>query len=96
MKTHHATSQTRAMQRHKHKNSAAEEEAAKAAAAEAKKAREAEKQVMKKQRQLLRKLADGGEGQQRLLSLGVCGVRMCVFLSFFVYVCVCVFLFMLL
>jgi hypothetical protein len=48
----------------------AEEEAAKAAAAEAKKARDAEKQAMKKERQRLRKLADGGEGQQRLLSIG--------------------------
>lgn len=48
----------------------AEEEAAKAAAAEAKKIRDAEKQAMKKERQRLRKLADGGEGQQRLLSIG--------------------------
>jgi hypothetical protein len=48
----------------------AEADAAKAAAAEAKKVRDAEKQAMKKERQRLRKLADGGEGQQRLLSIG--------------------------
>ncbi|KAF6264387.1 DnaJ-domain-containing protein [Scenedesmus sp. NREL 46B-D3] len=47
----------------------AEEAAAKAAAAEAKKVRDAEKQAMKKERQRLRKLADAGEGQQRLLSI---------------------------
>ena len=44
---------------------AAEEEAAKAAAAEAKKVREAEKKLVKKQRQLLRAIAEG-QGQQRL------------------------------
>jgi hypothetical protein len=49
--------------------SAAEEEAAKAAAAEAKKVREAEKKLIKKQRQLLRAIAEG-QGQQRLLSEG--------------------------
>lgn len=53
-----------------HLCSAAEEEAAKAAAAEAKKTREAEKKVIKKQRQLLRAIAEGGPGQQRLLSEG--------------------------
>lgn len=50
--------------------SAAEEEAAKAAAAEAKKVREAEKKLIKKQRQLLRGIAEGQTGQQRLMSEG--------------------------
>jgi hypothetical protein len=54
----------------------AEADAAKAAAAEAKKLRDAEKQAMKKERQRLRKLADGGEGQQRLLSIGA-GALLC-------------------
>ncbi|WIA15047.1 hypothetical protein OEZ85_001747 [Tetradesmus obliquus] len=64
--------QEQAAQRQKEEEEArkrAEEEAAKAAAAEAKKIRDAEKQAMKKERQRLRKLADGGEGQQRLLSI---------------------------
>ncbi|WIA35239.1 hypothetical protein OEZ86_003700 [Tetradesmus obliquus] len=64
--------QEQAAQRQKEEEEArkrSEEEAAKAAAAEAKKIRDAEKQAMKKERQRLRKLADGGEGQQRLLSI---------------------------